>query len=131
MRFDRGVLLAAVLFLPALSGCASTSSASCAAPIVTVSSSRFHPGDSVTLTGNNFFDQCHHTGQGRADPARNIPIDLIADEGSIGSHGLASLDADRMGRFQTKVTIPKEVVLGNASIRVGTETTVVVESVSR
>lgn len=125
-RSTGALLLVGALILPILSACTtSTGAPSCAAPTVTLSSSRVHAGDSVTVTGQNFIQECLDTGQGTSTPAKQIAI--VFDEPSASAVTLSTADADSKGRLETTVKIPNAAATGTARIRVGADTTVSIQ----
>lgn len=112
------VLLVGLLCVPV------AAAASCAAPELTYDGGEVHPGDTVTVVGQHWGDDCYDTGnQPAGEGVLGLPrtgIVVVFEQGGTQTI-VARGDADTEYQFQVAVVIPQTAAPGEARLvaRVG------------
>lgn len=92
--------------------------AKCGYPVVQLSLSQGERGAALTVTGQGFWGTCNDDGPPetlRPGPAPAKGIQLVFKQNGKAAV-LATVDADASLGFSTRVTIPRDAVIGKASI---------------
>lgn len=127
-RILLGVTISVIVSATACSSpeVATTSSGSCEAPSISVSTPGIQIGDTVEISGRSFFDGCadaivvDESGGEHKDavhPLSSIPLTLEQDGRSFA---LGTIAADDNGTWTAELPLPSEVVEGIATVSAGT-----------
>lgn len=123
------LLATAVAASCVLTGCGEETSSpegACEAAALTASSSRLSPGDTVTISGARFFEDCYDSiavapdgsqspAPGATPAARDdITVELVVGDGAVP---LARVDAGPDGTFEIETVVPEDAPRGEAELR--------------
>lgn len=122
-----GVAVSAISIASACSSpeVVTTSSGSCEAPSISVSTLEVQVGDTIEVSGTAFFDGCadaiavDESGQERKDevrPLSDIPV-MLEQDGTL--HELCTISADDNGSWTAQRSLPSDVVDGFATVSAG------------
>jgi hypothetical protein len=94
------------------------SAASCAAPLVETEPRQAQPGQTLTVRGNGYLEDCYDTGQQRpARPYSDLQVWFEQDGKAVE---LGTVDATgTTGEVLTTVTVPADARTGPARVTVG------------